>query len=177
MLLDKFGEGHPNVSMVQKEIEMFKRQVDSLRESERRLEIERENIIKDLQNRAGATFKTPETKLNERLAALEDQIAVMREEEADLVEMANEQKAQSQGLQVMLSDYRLLQTEMEAVNVLLAGYTEKLQEIDLMPKAGQRTLKRLNMPATGWFYGPKIIIYLTWWSGSWIRAIVRPRAY
>ncbi len=42
----------------------------------------------------------------------------------------------------------------------MVTYVEKIKDLDLMPKAGQRTLNRLNMPSIGAFYGPSIPKYL-----------------
>jgi capsular exopolysaccharide synthesis family protein len=160
VLLENFGEGHPSVSTVRKEIEGLREQIATLRESERRLDKEMERIRSEMQEKAGAGIKSVSERLAARLDALDEQIATLAREETALRTEAVSQQKMSRELQGMLSDHDILMAEMEGVTTLLTAYSEKLQEIDLMPKIGQRTLKRLNMPITGWFYGPTLPKYL-----------------
>lgn len=160
VLSENLGEGHPSVSTVAKEVELVQRQVSELRESERRLDEEMDRIQKELEEETGVALKSNKERLAERLEALDSQIAVLQLKETGLERRAATQQQMSRELQGMLSEHRILMADTEAVNTLLTAYTEKLQEIDLMPKMGQRTLKRLDMPSIGWFYGPKVAKYL-----------------
>ena len=45
-----------------------------------------------------------------------------------------------------LNEFRYKNEELERVKELLATYVEKIKDMDLMPKVGQRTLKKLDMP-------------------------------
>lgn len=161
VLLDSVGEGHPSVAMVQKEIEGVRKQLATTRESERIFEGELERIRREMKEKSGAEIKSVKQRLLERLDALDEQIAALQYEEAKLTEEAQVQQKMSRELLGLLSDHRVLKAEMDGVNTMLTAYTEKLQDIDLMPKTGERTLKRLDMPTNGgWFYGPKLPKYL-----------------
>lgn len=157
---ENLGEGHPSVATVKKEVELVQRQVSELRESERRLDDEMARLQKELEEETGVVLKSNKERLAERLETLDSQIAVLQLKEIDLERRSAVQQQMSRELQGMLADHRVLIADTDAVNTLLTAYTKKLQEIDLMPKMGQRTLKRLDMPSIGWFYGPKVAVYL-----------------
>lgn len=154
------GEEHPSVATVRKEVELVQKQVAALRDSERRLDEEVDRIQAEVEEETGAGIRSITERLAERLEALDAQLAVLELKEKDLSSRVMVQQQMSRELQGMLSEHRVLMADTEAVNTLLSAYTEKLQEIDLMPKMGQRTLKRLDMPNFGWFYGPTVAKYL-----------------
>ncbi|QDV26123.1 polysaccharide biosynthesis tyrosine autokinase [Aureliella helgolandensis] len=160
VLLDSVGAGHPSVGIVQKKVESVKRQIAELRESEQQVDSEMDRMKLEMQTRTGARIRSMEERLTAGTDMLAEQIAALQLEEEHLQRDAAEEKKKSRELQIMLGEDRVIKAELEAVNTLLAGYTEKLQEISLMPKVGQRTLKRLNMPSIGWFYGPTLPKYL-----------------
>jgi hypothetical protein len=77
-----------------------------------------------------------------------------------LSELAQENLRRSKEHQTVASQNRLLNSELASVQTLLDAYTEKLKSIELLPAAGQRSLKELNLPSSGYFYGPKLAPYL-----------------
>ncbi|GAB5404492.1 MAG: polysaccharide biosynthesis tyrosine autokinase [Aureliella sp.] len=157
---DNLGESHPSVATVKKEVEMVQRQVAEMRKTEKRLEEETDRIQKEFQEETGVEIKSVQERLAARLDAIDEQVGVLQLKEADLEKRAVTQQQMSRELQGMLAEHRVLMADTEAVNTLLTAYTEKLQEIDLMPKMGQRTLKRLDMPSMGWHFGPSLPKYL-----------------
>ncbi len=159
VLLNSVGEGHPTVVAIRKQIDLTKRQIAQLREGERQLYNEVERIKeKALEN--GGKKLSIEERLSSRMTALAEQIEALKAQERSVAQFAQENLIKSKELSGMLNEYRFMNEELEAVKSLLAGYVEKLKDMDLMPKMGQRTLKRLNLPSIGAFYGPKIPIYL-----------------
>lgn len=157
---ENLGEGHPSVSTIKKEVDLVQQQVDELRKAERLLEDEKDRLESDLIARTGVDLKSVEDRVTAQVDGLAERAAVLALEEKELVKRAEREQKMSRELQGMLDEYRLIQTDREAVTTLLTAYSEKLQEIDLMPKMGQRTLKRLDMPKMGWFYGPNVAVYL-----------------
>ncbi|HBE71761.1 MAG TPA: hypothetical protein DDW52_26760 [Planctomycetaceae bacterium] len=157
---NQLGEEHPSVATLRAQVQGLEKQLEKIREGERLYKEELEKNGDALARKTGAEIRSIEERLEERLLALEEQSEVFRLEEEELANQAERERRSSRELQGMLDGYRILQTDRDAVSELLTAYTEKLQEIDLMPKMGQRTLKRLDMPNTGLFYGPKVIKYL-----------------
>ncbi len=157
---EKLGEEHPNVATIKKEVALVQQQVSEMRNAERMLEEEMDRLEGELIQKTGVDLKSVEERVAAQVAGLEERVAVMVREEEELEKRAEREQKMSRELQGMLDDYRLLQTDREAVATLLTAYSEKLQEIDLMPKMGQRTLKRLDIPKMGWIYGPTLAPYL-----------------
>lgn len=157
---ENLGESHPSVSTLATELELTRKQVAAMKASERIEEDEQNRLRQELEQKTGVEIKSMNERLQARLDALDEQVAVLAREEEELGKHSARQQEMSRELQGMLDEHRVLQADREAVDTLLAAYTEKLREVDLMPKMGQRTLKRLDMPQLGWFYGPTIPKYL-----------------
>lgn len=159
-LTDRFGEGHPSVATVRKEIELTKQLIAKQRESERLLDQEMQRIKKEAEANGGKNLSIEE-RLTSRMTALAEQIMAAKAQEASIEALAEENRERSKTIAVELNQFHRLNEEIELVKDLLNGYVEKIKDVDLMPKVGQRSLKKLNMPGTtSAFYGPKIPIYL-----------------
>lgn len=160
VLMDKWGEGHPLVSSIRKEIDLTRRQVQEQRESERKLDNELNRIKKEAEANGGKVLSIEE-RLTSRMTALAEQIVALKEQEKNIQQFAQENLDRSKEIGAQLNEFRYKNQELEAVKELLATYVEKIKDMDLMPKVGERTLKKLDMPPLeAPFYGPKVPIYL-----------------
>lgn len=160
VMMEKLGEGHPLVSAMRKEIELTRRQVQEQRESERKLDNEVSRIKKEAEANGGKILSIEE-RLTSRMTALAEQIVALKEQENNIQQFANESLNHSKEIGAQLNEFRYKNQELEAVKELLATYVEKIKDMDLMPKVGERTLKKLDMPPLeAPFYGPKVPIYL-----------------
>ena len=159
VLMERWGQGHPSVASMQKKVEMTRRQVEEMRETERRLDGEKERIKREAAENGGAPLSI-EQRLTSRMNALAEQIAALQEQEKSVAAFALENQQKSRDISMQLAEYKNLDDQQEIIKQMMITYTEKIIDLDLMPKVGQRTLKRLNMPSIGAFYGPKIPIYL-----------------
>lgn len=160
-LLDTVGEGHPSIATIRKRIESLQQAIAQLRESERRLAMEEENIAREAFGEPeDIEGQTVEERYNIRKQSLIEELASLSLQERELAQLAAENQAKSNDLQQVLGSSRLLTSEVESTQTLLDAYTEKLNEVSLIPQAGQRTLNELNLPSIGAFYGPKLAPYL-----------------
>ena len=158
------GESHPSVADIRHRISIMREQIARLAQSERQEQAELERLQKEADEAAKSEGKTEGISLDQRLAirvqALQEQYASIAVQIGELSELAQQNLKQSKEHQTVTSENRLLNSELASVQTLLDAYTEKLNEIELLPPAGQRTLKELNLPSSGYFYGPKLTPYL-----------------
>lgn len=160
VLMEKFGEGHPSVSAIRKEIDLTRRQVAEQRESERKLDNEMRSIKEAAEANGGKSLSIEE-RLTTRMTALAEQIVALKSQEENIQAFAKENLERSKQIGAQLNEFKYKNQELEAVKELLATYVEKIKDMDLMPKVGQRTLKKLDMPPMeAPFYGPKVPIFL-----------------
>ncbi|MFO1066214.1 MAG: polysaccharide biosynthesis tyrosine autokinase [Pirellulales bacterium] len=90
-----------------------------------------------------------------------ENLAALEIEEVGLQKLADENEQKSKELSKFIQDNKLYQAELASVQGLLEMYRAKLNQIELLPTASaQRTLKELNLPTNGGFYGPKLSPYL-----------------
>ncbi|MCR9296505.1 MAG: polysaccharide biosynthesis tyrosine autokinase [bacterium] len=158
-LLDTVGPGHPSVAVIRGRIKAMQEQINRLRESERRVAKEQERMAMESIEAQGG-IKNIQEKLDTRLKSLEEEYASLSIQAGELQKLADDSQAKSNELQLVLGNQRLMTSEIETIKELLQAYTEKLNEIELAPQAGQRILKELNLPSVGSFYGPKLPLYL-----------------
>lgn len=159
VLLDRYGDGHPSVATMRKKVEFTQRQVVEMRETERRLDGEIDRLKKHAAENGGAALSIDQ-RLSSRMNALAEQIKALQEQEKNVEAFALENLQKSKDIGAQLNQFKYMNDEQEQIKELMVTYVEKIKDLDLMPKVGQRTLKRLNMPSIGAFYGPKIPIYL-----------------
>ncbi len=160
VLMDKMGEGHPLVSAIRKEIDLVRQQIQVQRESERMLDNELSRIKKEAEANGGKVLSIEE-RLTSRMTALAEQIVALKSQEENIRVFAQENLDRSKEIGAQLNEFRYKNQELEAVKELLATYVEKIKDMDLMPKIGERSLKKLDMPPMeAPFYGPKVPIYL-----------------
>ncbi len=159
VMLDRYGEGHPTVASMRKKVEFTKRQVAEMRETERRLDGEVDRLRKEAAANGGASL-TIEQRLSSRMNAFAEQIKALQEQERNVHAYAQENLQKSKDISAQLNEFKYMNDELEQVKNLMVTYVEKIKDLDLMPKAGQRTLNRLNMPSMGAFYGPSVPKYL-----------------
>ncbi len=160
VLMEKWGEGHPLVAAIRKEIELTRRQVQEQRESERKLDNELSRIKKEAEANGGKILSIEE-RLTSRMTALAEQVVALKEQENNIQKFAQENLDRSKEIGSQLNEFRYKNQELEAVKELLATYVEKIKDMDLMPKFGERTLKKLDMPPLeAPFYGPTVPKFL-----------------
>ncbi len=164
-LLDTVGNGHPSVANARKKIQLMQEHIARIAESEKQEELELERLREEEAQAALAEQLAPsgipvEQRLEIHVQALTEKYASLDIQEKELQALAEQDLAKSKELQQFLGENRLLNSELSSVKTLLDAYTEKLNEVELLPQGGQRTLKELNLPSIGAFYGPKLPPYL-----------------
>ena len=95
-----------------------------------------------------------------REQALVEQMASIELQLKGLSVLAQKNLEKSKEHQTVLSANSYLNSELQSIKQMLDQTTEKFNAIELLPKVGQRTLKELNLPSIGYFYGPKLTPYL-----------------
>jgi polysaccharide biosynthesis transport protein len=164
-LLDTVGDGHPSVASARRQIDLTREWIAKEAASEKQEEIELQRLREEADKAIAAMDVTPEgytiaQRLDIRVKGLREKEASLEIQIAALQKMADENLSQSQKLQDVIMTNRVLNSELESVQKFLDPYTEKVNAIELLPQAGQRTLKELNIPQIGGFYGPKLPPYL-----------------
>ncbi len=173
--LSTVGESHPRLASVRKEISLLKQQIESIREAERAEAAKINQAINEQKKQEddANVFKplSPDERLNIRMNAMAEALAALDIEEKGLRELAVENEAQSKKLSAAIQDVEYLNRELEQVKSLQEAYVEKIRQLELRPKDSQRSLKELNLPKTGYLYGPRLPPYLLggerWVSWSW----------
>ncbi|MEZ6136244.1 MAG: polysaccharide biosynthesis tyrosine autokinase [Pirellulaceae bacterium] len=164
-LLEKNGDAHPSVNNQRLRIQIMKQKIAELAASEKQEELEMARLRKEAEEAAAEQNVAPvgitvEQRLAIRVNALREKEAALEKQLAGLKSLASANLAKSQELGVVMRENRLMNLELESVAKLLEPYTEKVNAIQLLPDAGQRTLKVLEVPQIGGFYGPKLPPYL-----------------
>ncbi len=95
-----------------------------------------------------------------RLNAMQESLASLAIEEQGLKELARQNEVDSKKLAMAIQDVEYLNRELEQVKSLQEAYLEKIRQLELRPKDSQRSLKELNLPTSGYLYGPKLPPYL-----------------
>src|SRR5690606_23318336 len=101
--------------------------------AERRLDNEVERLKKEAEANGGKVLSIDE-RLTSRMNAIAEQIQVLKAQEIELGRYADDSMRRSKEHQDDIMDARLLNEEIEAVKLLLQGYSEKLKELDMLPK-------------------------------------------
>lgn len=162
--LNTVGESHPVLASIRQQIELVKQQIAKLREAERAQAAEYSEALSEKKKKDGekGIFKplTPAERLAIRLQSMQEGLAALKLEEEGLRELARTNEEQSKLLSKAIQDAELYDVELEKVNTMQDAYLEKLKQLELGPTASQRSLKTLNLPTNGAFYGPKIAPYL-----------------
>jgi polysaccharide biosynthesis transport protein len=163
-LADEVAENHPSLAKLRQRITMLQEHIAKLHETEKAFQAEEERIRKAFEEEAKKEVVVEglsvEQRLEMRIESLKEEHDAITEQIAGLEVLAGEQEKKSKEYQAATEGSRLLNMEISSVQKMLDGYTEMLKQIELIPQAGQRTLKTLNLPSTGYFYGPKLSPYL-----------------
>lgn len=164
LLLSEYGENHPSLASIRQRIQLIQEHIALTVQSERLAQAEVERLQKEADEAAKNEVKVDGVSVEQRLAireqAMKEQYASIELQMQGLNELAQENLKRSKDHQTVTSENRLLNNELASVKILLDAYTDKLKSIELLPSAGQRTLKELNLPSSGNFYGPKLTPYL-----------------
>lgn len=161
---DSYGESHPAVADIRKKIQIMREHIARLRDTERKAELEFEQAkaeaIDSSNLQEPVEMITIDQRLEMRVNALKEKYQALLLQEKELDQLAAENLKKSKELRGHIEKYEIGQNELASIQTLLEAYSEKLQQINLLPQAGQRSLKELNLPDTGYFYGPKLPPYL-----------------
>ena len=164
LLLSEYGENHPSLASIRQRIQLIQEHIVRTVQSEKVAQAEVERLQKEADEAAKNEVKVDGVSVEQRLAireqAMKEQYASIELQMQGLNELAQVYLKRSKEHQTVTSENRLLNNELASVKTLLDAYTDKLKSIELLPSAGQRTLKELNLPSSGNFYGPKLSPYL-----------------
>ena len=164
LLLSEYGENHPSLASIRQRIQLIQEHIVRTVQSEKVAQAEVERLQKEADEAAKNEVKVDGVSVEQRLAireqAMKEQYASIDLQMQGLNELAQVYLKRSKEHQTVTSENRLLNNELASVKTLLDAYTDKLKSIELLPSAGQRTLKELNLPSSGNFYGPKLSPYL-----------------
>jgi polysaccharide biosynthesis transport protein len=161
--LNTVGDGHPRLATVRQQIGLLEQQIARMREAERLEELElqqdmQEQLLKEGEHPAPLTVAE---RLQVRMQAMAENMAALEVEEQGLRALAADNERRSKELQHFIQENELYQRELASVQLMLDAYRDKLKQIEVLPAtAAQRTLKELNLPTNGWFYGPKLAPFL-----------------
>lgn len=162
--LNAVGESHPALASIRQQIVLLKKQIEAVREAERAQAAELTEAMSEKKKQEEDTpaFKpmTPSERLALRLNSMEQALASLQIEEQGLLALVEKNEQQSNELSKAIQDVEHYDIELESVGKLHEGYLEKIKQLELGPAASQRSLKTLDLPSDGYFYGPKLPPYL-----------------
>ncbi len=162
--LSTVGESHPRLASVRQQIALLQKQIDIVREAERAEAAKVNEALTEIkkQEEEVVTFKplSAAERLDIRLNAMQESLASLAIEEQGLKELARQNEVDSKKLAMAIQDVEYLNRELEQVKSLQEAYLEKIRQLELRPKDSQRSLKELNLPTSGYLYGPKLPPYL-----------------
>jgi len=153
---DNFGDGHPTVTRIQKEINGVKRGIAEVeaRESERR-----SAMMEELQD-----FNLKAVPVEQRLAAavgsLNEELQAIKIGNSKLMALAAQNQAKSKEVQNAYAELELLKNEMESLNDSSFELKKALERLDTGSDYGAKTIKRLEIPQIGFPAGPFMLKYL-----------------
>lgn len=163
-LLDEVGENHPSLGQLRKRISFLQEYIRKLADSEKAEQQELARLQQEADEAARNELQVEGISFEQRLAlreeALQNQYESIALQITNLEDLAEGQLKSSKERQAATYESKLLNDELAAVQTLLGAYTERVKTIEILPQAGQRMLKELNLPSTGYFYGPKLSPYL-----------------
>lgn len=163
-LLHKVGESHPALASVRQQIDLVKKQIAAVREAEKAQAAELNEAMSEKKKEESnqPTYKplTSAERLAIRMHSLEEALASLIFQEKGLQDLAANNEEQSKKLSKSIQDVELCERELELVKTMQDAYLEKLKQMELGPTTSQRSLKELNTPTDGAFYGPKLPPYL-----------------
>lgn len=160
-LVDTLGDGHPTVVNLRKKIDSIKTMLAELSDLEKKEDDELRRIYEEHEKEMlGAGGFSIDQRLVIRVNALKEKYAALAIHEQGLMKLAAENRKQSRELQDVMYQNRMHNERLIQFQKLVDLYTEKVNAISLLPPPGQRTLKELNTPDLGAFYGPKLPPYI-----------------
>ncbi len=103
---------------------------------------------------------TVDERLEIRRMAMVEELASTDLQVKEFARTAKELVEKSFSVRTQLNNASLIKDKQNSIQAMLNGYTDKLNAISLLPQAGQRTLKELNLPKSGGqFAGPHLLPY------------------
>ncbi len=159
---DNLGDGHPSVVNLERKIESMKTMVATLAEMERKEDEEIRRIQEEAEKELAALTGGIDIgkRLEIRVSALKEKFVELVGQEQNLQKLAEENLKQSRELQDVMFQNQMHNEKLVQIQKLVDFYTEKVNAISLLPPPGQRTLKELNTPDVGLFYGPTLPPYI-----------------
>jgi len=153
---ENFGDGHPTVTRIQKEIEGVKKGISEIesREAERRTAMLAE--LEDYNLKAVPV----EQRLASAVGSLNEELQAIKIGNAKLMALAGQNQAKSKEMQNAYAELDLLKNEMESLNDSSFELKKALEKLDLGSGYGGKTMKRLEIPQIGAPAGPSMFKFL-----------------
>jgi polysaccharide biosynthesis transport protein len=153
---ENFGDGHPTVTRIQKEIEGVKKGIAEIesREAERRTAMLAE--LEDYNLKAVPV----EQRLASAVGSLNEELQAIKIGNAKLIALAAQNQARSKEMQNAYAELELLKNEMESLNDSSFELKKALERLDMGSGYGGKTMKRLEIPQIGAPAGPSMFKFL-----------------
>ncbi len=156
------GDNHPDVKSLTSEIESTRTLRVHLANAEKQAQLELERKMKEY--RATLPAQSVPLSSGQRLALLKETIVgsidTLKSLELAYQTQAAEQKKKAKEIEDYVDTVESLDAERRNIELLQQAVNKKLEEISVLPLSNQRDLKELEMPPTGYLYGPKLLPYL-----------------
>jgi len=153
---ESFGDGHPSVTRIQKEIDGLKKGIAEVesREAERR-----SAMMEELQ---GFNLKAVpvEQRLASAVGSLNEELQALKIGNSKLMALAAQNQAKSKEMQNAYAELDLLKTEMESLSDSSLELKKALERLDMGSGYGGKSMKRLELPQVGRPAGPSMAKYL-----------------
>ncbi len=150
-----YGDNHPFVQPLLKEVEMLKANVAELRNQE---EIERQRALERISETKSEPV-TPEQRLAIIVGSLHEEAKVLANEQRVLQETSRENEAKSKEMQYAVAQLEVVRNEMNTIRESAEELRSALEKLSFGTGYGSKVMKRLEVPSTGVPNGPYLWKY------------------
>lgn len=160
--LDKLGEAHPALKGLRDKIALLNQAIAKIAETESMRDAEDKKLMQEYKDSQPIQAKplSAAQRLDLQMKAIEQQFLSFGQQEAQLKQLLDINKAKSLEIESYLNELDTLASERRSIENMMEGFQQQLTEIEALPPANQRELKELDLPSMGGFYGPKPLPYL-----------------
>ncbi|MEC8555913.1 MAG: polysaccharide biosynthesis tyrosine autokinase [Planctomycetota bacterium] len=160
--LAQYGDQHPTVGRLREQIKSMEEKIAGLRQEEIKIAQETQRLMQEaMESQISPEGITVDERLEIRRMAMAEELASIQVQVEEFDRTAKSLVEKSFNVRSLLNNTRLINDKRNSIQTMLNGYTDKLNAIELLPQAGQRTLKELNLPKNGGqFAGPYILPYV-----------------
>ena len=160
--LAQYGDQHPTVGRLREQIKSLEEKIDTLRKAEIKIAQETQRLMEEaMESQISPEGISVDERLEIRRMAMAEELASIQVQVEEFDRTAKNLVEKSFNVRAQLNNASLIKDKQNSIQTMLKGYTDKLNAISLLPQAGQRTLKELNLPKNGGqFAGPYILPYV-----------------